>query len=157
MFDATLCYITCENKYLLLYRNKKPNDPNEGKWIGVGGKVEPEETPEQCIKREITEETGIKIDEYVVYVGVVHFRSDTWEDEEMYLFKASLPGNIADYDIDYNCNEGRLEWIDEKDLFELPLWEGDKVFLEKMAAGDKDMDITLCYEGDRFVREKSRF
>ena len=99
MIDTTLCYIEHDGKYLMLNRNKKAKDLNEGKWIGVGGKVEPGETPEQCVRRETLEETGLVLGDIHFY-GIVHFRSDIWEDEEMYLYGSSdFSGRLI-----YDCN-----------------------------------------------------
>ena len=93
MKKATLCYISREGaagrEYLMLYRNKKQDDPNEGKWIGVGGKFEPGETPDECMLREVREETGLSLASYH-FCGVIHFISDTWEDEDMYLYRAEV-------------------------------------------------------------------
>ncbi len=146
---TTLCYIKCSDEYLLLHRNKKENDLNEGKWIGVGGKMEPGETPDDGAVREIYEETGIVLSKNQIQnIGVVHFKSDTWNDEEMFLYKvelASKPELIA-------CDEGTLYWIQEDKVLSLPTWEGDRVFLEAMFAGETDIDITLSYEGDKLVQ-----
>lgn len=147
MIRSTLCYIEREGHYLMLLRNKKKNDPNSGKWIGVGGKFEEGETPEQCVKREAFEETGIKLTE-TVFKGVIFFRSDIYEDEEMYLFTAEVPGNI---DHSPDCNEGDLKWIRKEDVLSLSLWEGDRCFLKPLLEGKTAINMTLVYEGDKLT------
>lgn len=148
MIKTSLCYLTYNDEYLMLYRNKKQNDPNEGKWIGVGGKLEANESPTECAIREIYEETGIQIaNSNLTACGIVHFMSDTFDDEDMYLFKASL--NIKPPISD--CNEGTLKWIKSDELLSLPMWEGDKVFLEKMANNITDIKLTLVYSKDKLV------
>lgn len=145
MVKTSLCYLTYENEYLMLYRNKKENDPNAGKWIGVGGKLEIGETPTECAIREIYEETGIQVDlSHLTACGIVHFKSDTFSDEDMYLFNAKLPTrpDISD------CNEGTLKWIPADKLLDLPMWQGDKIFLRKMANGETNINLTLVYSGD---------
>ena len=144
MIDTTLCYIKKEGSWLLLFRNKKENDLNEGKWIGVGGKCEPGETPEQCVRRETLEETGLTLGK-VCCRGVVHFRSDTWEDEEMYLYTSEEFSG----ELDENCAEGTLAWISEDQVMSLPMWEGDRLFLPELLEGAAAIEMTVVYEGDR--------
>ncbi|MCF0150755.1 MAG: 8-oxo-dGTP diphosphatase [Firmicutes bacterium] len=145
MLHSTLCYIICGQEWLLLYRNKKKDDVNEGKWIGIGGKLKEGETLEECNRREVFEETGIRLSRAVSH-GTVHFRSDSWQ-EDMHLFSAQLaekPRLIA-------CSEGTLAWIPKDKIKDLPLWEGDRYFLSEMTAGRTDIDMTLLYEGDTLV------
>ena len=144
MIDTTLCYIKKEGSWLLLFRNKKENDLNEGKWIGVGGKCEPGETPEQCVRRETLEETGLILGK-VCCRGVVHFRSDTWEDEEMYLYTSEEFSG----ELDENCAEGTLAWVPEDQVMSLPMWEGDRLFLPELLEGAAAIEMTVVYEGDR--------
>ena len=153
--DTTMCYIEQDGKYLMLYRNKKENDANEGKYIGVGGKALPGETPEECMLREVEEETGFVLLSYRER-GMVQFVSDTWEDEDMYVFTATnfafppmtpLKDGLPLPD----CNEGTLAWSPNEDVLDLPLWEGDKQFLRKLMAGTKDVSMKLTYEGDTLV------
>ena len=144
MIDTTLCYIKKEGSWLLLFRNKKENDLNEGKWIGVGGKCEPGEPPEQCVRRETLEETGLTLGE-VCCRGVVHFRSDTWEDEEMYLYTSEEFSG----ELDENCAEGTLAWIPEDQVMSLPMWEGDRLFVPELLEGAAAIEMTVVYEGDR--------
>lgn len=148
MTKTSLCYLTYNDEYLMLYRNKKENDPNEGKWIGVGGKLEDGETPTECAIREIYEETGIQIEESNLNAcGIVHFISDTFFDEDMYLFKATLNTKPPIND----CNEGTLKWIKSDELPSLPMWEGDKIFLEKMSNNITNINLTLVYSKDKLV------
>ena len=142
MRQTSLCYIIKEEKVLLLYRNKKENDANEGKWIGVGGKLEKGETPEECMKREVYEETGLKVTKYH-YHGIIRFVSEMWDDEEMNLY--SVTG--FEGEINSSCDEGRLEWIDTEKVFDLPMWEGDKYFLKPLLEGRDKINMVLRYEG----------
>lgn len=144
MKSTTLCYIEKDEKFLMLYRNKKENDMNEGKWLGIGGKIEPGETPDECCVREVYEETGIKLNSYHFY-GVIKFRATTYEDEDMYLYSSTdfeLPDELPD------CNEGELRWVAKKDLLDLPMWEGDKAFIAEILAGKEKIEMTLQYVGE---------
>ena len=145
MKETTLCYIERDGQYLMLHRTRKENDANHDKWLGIGGHIEPGETPMACVLREVMEETGLRLLD-CRYRGVVHFRSDKWEDEEMHLFTATaFEGELIP------CDEGDLEWIDKGRLLSLTLWEGDKVFLKLLDEGDEGFDLTLRYEGERLV------
>ena len=143
MKNTTLCYIEKNNMYLMLHRTKKENDMNRDKWIGIGGKFETGETPEQCMLREIKEETGLTATDYQ-YRGVVTFISDIYESEAMHLYSVyGFTGEIID------CDEGQLEWIHKDKLYELTMWEGDKLFLDKIATPDGDFfEMKLTYSGD---------
>ncbi len=145
MKNTTLCYIKHNNKILMLYRNKKPSDPNEGKWIGIGGKMEENESPEECMQREVREETSLVITDWK-YRGIVTFVSDVWEGEYMHLFTA----NSDTMDIG-SCSEGELSWIDEDKLSTLNLWEGDRVFLNLIKEDTDFFSLKLCYEGDTLI------
>ena len=121
---TTLCYIEKDDKYLMLHRTKKENDANRDKWIGVGGKFEADETPQECLLREVYEETSLTLTSYSLR-GIVTFISDEWETEYMFLFTSSeYEGEVSD------CNEGELVWIEKKEVMNLNLWEGDKIFLK---------------------------
>ncbi len=146
MKNASLCYIERSGSYLMLLRNKKKNDPNEGKWIGVGGKLEPGESPEECAHREIREETGLTAGSLIPY-GKVYFHSDVWESEVMHLFLVTeFEGEVTD------CDEGELHWIDRQAVSGLPLWDGDRIFLRYMLSGRRFEEMTLDYSGDRLCR-----
>ena len=148
MKHTTLCYIIdreTKTKYLMLYRIGKENDPNEGKWVGVGGKVESGETSEQCLLREVREETGLTLTEWR-FRGIVFFSSDEWEDEQMDLYTATdYMGELT------MCEEGVLEWIKIDEVVNLPIWEGDKVFLDELCTNSDTFKLKLVYKGERLV------
>ncbi len=124
MINTTLCYIEKDGKYLMLHRIKKVNDLNQDKWIGIGGKFEPQESPEQCNRREAYEETGLTLGR-CDYRGIITFVSNKWPTEYMHLFTCcDFSGKLKE------CDEGVLEWVDKTKIYSLPLWEGDKIFLE---------------------------
>lgn len=143
---TTLCYLERGGEYLMLHRTKKENDGNHDKWIGVGGKFEPGESPEECICRETLEETGLTLTEYQ-YRGIVTFVSDVWETEYMHLFTATgWTGTVQE------CDEGVLEWIHKDALAALPQWEGDKIFLRLIHDADTPFfSLKLRYEGERLA------
>ena len=145
---TTLCYIEKDDKYLMLHRVKKVNDQNHDKWIGVGGKFEEGETPEECLLREVKEETGFTLNSYR-FRGIVSFISDECENEYMHLFTAT------EYDGEMiECDEGELVWIPKSDISNLKIWEGDKIFFKLL---DEDIDffsLKLRYEGDKLVETK---
>lgn len=146
MIKTTLCYIEQNNSYLMLYRNKKEHDISEGKWIGVGGKFEPGETADECVLREVLEETGLTLTGYKQR-GIIYFYSDRWEAEEMYLYTAdAFEGELA-----VECSEGELHWIPIEDIMKLSLWEGDRIFLKQLMEGKDDIRLTVRYEGDKLV------
>lgn len=146
---TTLCYIEKEGKYLMLHRVKKHHDINAGKWIGVGGHVENGETPEECLLREVKEETGLTLTAYRLR-GLVTFLSDACEAELMCVFTAdAFDGELIE------CDEGELAWVEKSDVLALPTWEGDRVFLERLLSGDERFfSIKLRYEGDKLVEKK---
>jgi 8-oxo-dGTP diphosphatase len=142
MKNTTLCYIQRDGKYLMLHRVKKENDLNRDKWIGLGGKLEENESPEECVVREIREESGLELASWR-YRGIVTFVSDRWEGEYMHLFTSDdFTGQITD------CDEGVLEWIDKSELLKLTLWEGDKIFLRLLDSGEPFFSLKLCYQGE---------
>ena len=146
---TTLCYIEKEGKYLMLHRVKKHHDINAGKWIGVGGHVENGETPEECLLREVKEETGLVLTAYRLR-GLVTFLSDVCEPELMCVFTAdAFDGEMIE------CDEGELAGVEKSDVLALPTWEGDRVFLERLLSGDdRFFSIKLRYEGDKLVEKK---
>ncbi len=130
----------------MLLRNKKLRDPNEGKWVGVGGKLESGETADECLVREVLEETGVRLTEFE-FRGLIHFISDVWDDEDMYLYSGyEYEGEISSF-----CDEGELRWIEISEVTKLNLWEGDRLFLDLMTEGERDFELTLRYEGDKLV------
>ncbi len=148
MKNSTLCYIEKDNQYLMLHRVKKQNDCNKDKWIGIGGKFEDGESPEECMIREVREETSLEIKSWK-YRGIVTFVSDEWETEYMHLFTSSdfLGTPLKSED----CDEGDLEWVDIGKVPELPLWEGDKLFLDLLAKDVPFFSMKLRYKGNDLV------
>ena len=146
MINTTLCYIQQGENYLMLHRVKKQNDLNHDKWIGIGGKFEDKESPEDCLLREAREETGLTLTDYR-YRGIVTFVSNEWPTEYMHLFTAGgFTGTIKE------CDEGVLEWVPKSRLLELPHWEGDAIFLKLIDREDQPFfSLKLCYEGDTLV------
>ncbi len=151
MINTTLVYIRQGDSCLMLLRNKKKNDLNEGKWVGLGGKFEPGETPEQCMLREVREESGLELVSYTFH-GIVYFVSDKWEDEAMYLYS----GEAAGRELHPRDEEGELHWIPADQVMDLPMWEGDRLFLPLMADGVTGIDMTLRYQGDDLVGVEDR-
>lgn len=147
MINTTLCYIQRGEDYLMLHRVKKQNDLNQDKWIGVGGKFEDKESPEDCLLREVREETGLTLTSYR-YRGIVTFVSDRWPTEYMHLFTADgWTGTLKE------CDEGVLEWLPRRRLLELPHWEGDAIFLDLIAREDTPFfSLKLCYEGETLTQ-----
>ncbi len=144
--NTSLCYIEQNGKYLMLHRVKKLNDINKDKWVGIGGKFELNESPFDCARREILEETGA-LPINLSYRGVVTFISDQFGSEYMHLFTASgLEGQV-----DYDCDEGELVWVDKKDIPLLPIWQGDKIFLKLLDEETRFFSLKLIYSGDQLV------
>lgn len=142
---TTLCYIEDNGKYLMLHRTKKHNDQSQGKWLGVGGKMEPGESPEDCVCREVMEETGLVVTDYFL-AGVITFLSDIYESEHMFIYVATgFTGELIE------CNEGDLAWIDKKDVMKLNLWEGDRIFLKLLFEGRYGFSIRYVYQGDKLA------
>lgn len=145
MKNTSLCYIERGREYLMLHRVKKENDENRDKWIGIGGKFEEGESPEECMAREMREETGLTPRAWR-YRGIVTFVSDEWGTEYMHLFTCNdFTGTIRE------CDEGDLEWIDREALLSLPIWEGDKIFLRLLATDTPFFSLKLCYRGSTLV------
>ena len=145
MRNTTLCYIERDGKYLMLHRISKKVDENKDKWIGVGGKFEEGESPEDCLLREVREETGLTLTNWD-YRAIVTFVSDEWGTEYMHLFTADgFEGELIP------CSEGTLEWVDKKDVPSLPLWEGDHLFLRMIDTPGPFFSLKLRYEGPDLV------
>lgn len=145
MKNTTLCHIQFGDSTLMLLRNKKKSDINEGKWIGVGGKFLEGESPEECMLREVYEETGIKLKAWQ-YRGIVTFVPDSCEGEYMHIFTAQ-----TDSDKFVPCDEGTLRWIKNADIMSLNLWEGDRVFLKLLEDDEPFFSLKLTYEGDKLT------
>ena len=146
MKNTSLCYLEREGKYLMLHRVKKINDENLNKWIGIGGKFEDKESPFDCAKREILEETGYRA-ERLSYRGVVTFVSDIYPTEYMHLFTCTeFSGEQRSV-----CDEGELLWVDKSDVTSLPIWEGDRIFLDLLNKSHPFFSLKLEYKGDELV------
>ena len=145
---TTLCYIERDGAYLMLHRTKKEHDQSHDKWLGVGGKFEDGESPEECMLREVKEETGLTLTDYQ-FRGIVTFVSDEWETEYMYLFTADgFEGTVCE------CREGTLEWIPKEKVLDLKLWEGDKLFLERLNGSRDFFSLKVEYQGEKLINWK---
>lgn len=146
MRNTTLIYIEQDGKYLMLHRTKKKHDQSHDKWLGIGGKFEDKESPEDCILRETKEETGLTLTNFY-YRGIVTFVSDIWETEYMHLFTADgFTGELLE------CEEGDLQWISQEKLLSLPMWEGDKIFLKLLFDKNQPFfSLKLIYKGDKLT------
>ena len=145
MLHTTLCYITRGDEVLMLHRVKKEKDINKDKWIGVGGKFEENESPDECLLREAKEETGLTLTDYRCR-GIVTFLNDCCEGEYMYLFTAKgFTGELKE------CDEGDLQWVSREFLYSLPMWEGDKIFLDLLWTDEPFFLLTLRYSGDKLL------
>ena len=146
MKNTTLTYIDKDDAYLMIHRIKKENDENKDKWIGIGGKIEEGESPFDCARREVYEETGLTL-KSLCYRGIITFVSDTYGTEYMHLFSSSSYSG----EVKADCDEGNLEWIKKKELYTLPMWEGDKIFLDLLDTEPRFFSLKLVYKGDRLV------
>lgn len=146
MHNSTLCYITRGDQVLMLHRVKKKNDVNRDKWIGIGGKFEGEETPDECLLREAYEETGLTLTRWKCHGVVTFLTNEDYDGEYMYLFSADgFTGALK------NCDEGDLQWVSREFVNSLPTWEGDRIFLELMWQDAPFFLLKLRYEGDRLA------
>ncbi len=146
MILSTLCYIEKDKKYLMLHRTKKKNDINKDKWIGIGGKFEDGESPEECIIREVKEETGLTLNTYKLRC-IVTYVSTNWETEYMYVFTSNdFTGELIE------CNEGDLQWIRKDRVTQLNTWEGDKIFVEKIQKDNNFFTVKFNYDGDKLIK-----
>ena len=147
MRNTTLCYLARGRDYLMLHRVKKENDENHDKWIGIGGKFEEGESPEDCLLREVREETGLRLLRWR-YRAIVTFVSDEWGTEYMHLFTSDhWEGTLRQ-----DCEEGELAWIDRDALLTKPIWEGDKIFLRLLDTDRPFFSLKLRYRGDKLVQ-----
>lgn len=149
MKQTTLCYLQRDNSWLMLHRVKKENDASHDKWIGVGGKCEADESPDECMLREVWEETDLTVQQWQ-YRGIVTFISDVWPCEYMHLFTATQwEGDMT------VCDEGDLQWVPIAEIETLNLWEGDKIFLRLLRDPQQPFfSLKLVYQGDDLVSAK---
>ncbi len=146
MYNSTLCYVLRGNDVLMLHRVKKQNDVNKDKWIGIGGKFEQNESPDECLLREAMEETGLTLTSWRCRGIVTFLPNEPWEGEYMYLFTADeFQGELTD------CPEGDLQWVSREFLDTLPKWEGDQIFLDLLWQDAPFFLLTLRYDGDKLV------
>jgi len=146
MRNTTLCHLERDGKYLMMHRVKKTVDENKDKWIGIGGKFEEGESPEDCLLREVREETGLCLRSWE-YRGIVTFVSDEWGTEYMHLFVSDdFTGEVR-----ADCDEGQLEWIDKRELLTKPIWEGDRIFLRLLEQKCPFFSLKLRYTGERLT------
>lgn len=143
MEKTIVCYLIRDNKYLMLYRNKKLIDPNKGKWITVGGHIEENETKEEACIREVFEETGFTLLDYK-YLGIVHFRGDFKEDMDIFI-SHSFSGEM------HECDEGELEWFTKNEINNLNMWEGDYLFLDSVF-NEENINMTITYLNGKLVK-----
>ncbi len=140
---TSLCYIERDGQYLMLHRVRKENDENRDKWIGIGGKFEEGESPEDCMLREVREETGLRLLSWR-FRGIVTFVSDEWGTEYMHLFTADrFEGELR-----RDCEEGELAWIGKRELLTKKIWEGDRIFLRLLEENAPFFSLKLRYCGD---------
>ena len=143
--NTTLGYIERDGAYLMLHRVKKENDLNHDKWVGIGGKFEDGESPEECMCREALEETGLTLHAPRLR-GIVTFVSNEWDNEYMFLYTCTdFSGELIE------CNEGDLEWVPMERVPDLPIWQGDKIFLDLLCRDAPFFSLKLQYEGDDLV------
>ena len=146
---TTLCYIEQNGRYLMMHRIKKQKDGNRDKWIGIGGHFETGESPEECLLREVREETGLILTRYR-FCGLVTFSSGDWQ-EYMCLYTADeFEGDLTPERM-RECSEGELVWVDKEAIGELNIWEGDRIFLRLLAEERPFFSLKLRYDGDRLV------
>ncbi|MBR6913752.1 MAG: 8-oxo-dGTP diphosphatase [Treponema sp.] len=145
---TTLCYLEKDDSYLMLHRVSKKNDINHDKWIGVGGHFEHAESPEDCLKREVQEETGLTLNSFE-FRGIVTFVSDDSEAEYMHLFTSKdFYGEMRE------CDEGKLEWVKIDKIESLELWEGDKIFLRLLKEKTPFFSLKLVYKNGDLVHKE---
>lgn len=143
---TTLCYLEQNGCYLMLHRTKKEKDINKDKWIGIGGHLEEGESPEECLVREMREETGVTPVSPKLR-GIITFVSDRYGTEYMFLYSAkAYQGELSS-----DCPEGDLQWVEKDRISSLPLWEGDKIFLRLMSENHPFFSLKLSYQGDNLV------
>ncbi len=152
MKQTTLCYIEKDGAYLMLHRIKKVGDENRDKWVGIGGKLEEGESPFDCVRREVFEEVGLTLGS-VSYRGIITFVSDRYGTEYMHLFHTcDFSGSVKEI-----CDEGVPKWVKVQDVENLPIWQGDKIFLKLLSEDCPFFSLKLEYEGDRLISDTLEF
>lgn len=152
---TTLCYIEQDEKYLMLHRVSKKNDANAGKWIGVGGHFKEAESPDECLLREVREETGLRLTSYALR-GIITFVSDEWGYEYMFLYTADRFEDDGDETRLSSCGEGVLQWIPKEKIMDLNLWEGDRIFLKLLLENAGFFTLKLVYRGEELIEKELR-
>lgn len=152
---TTLCYIEKDDHYLMMHRVSKKNDANAGKWIGVGGHFQEAESPDECLLREVFEETGLTLTSYSLR-GIITFVSDEWGYEYMFLYTADGFTGCAEEEALSECSEGILKWIPKSQIMNLNLWEGDRVFLKLLLEQAAFFTLKLVYRGDDLINKELR-
>ena len=151
MLNTSLCYIEKDDSYLMIHKTKK-NDMNYDKWLGIGGKFSDYESPFDCARREILEESGLMV-EKLNYTGIITFVSDEYGTEYMHLFTADeYSGNLKT-----ECDEGVLEWVKKQDIYNLPIWEGDKIFFDLLEKNIPFFSLKLIYKGEQLIYCKPEY
>lgn len=152
MKHTTVCYIEKDGAYLMLHRIKKETDENKDKWIGIGGKLEAGESPFECVRREVFEEVGLTLNS-LRYAGFITFVSNIFGTEYMHLFHSTdFSGNMRE-----DCEEGVPSWVKKEDIKNLPIWEGDKIFLELLETERRFFSLKFVYEGDKLISHTLEF
>ena len=144
---TTLCYIEKDGSYLMMHRTKKEQDENAGKWIGIGGHMKEDETPEECVRREIREETGLTVEDLKLR-GILTFILPAWGNELTFLYTASTKEEVS-----RECSEGILKWIPVDEVMNLPLWEGDRAFLPLLKEEKDCFSMKLIYDEDGHLQQ----
>lgn len=152
---TTLCYIEKDDQYLMMHRVSKKQDANAGKWIGVGGHFHEAESPDECLLREVREETGLLLTSYSLR-GIITFVSDEWGYEYMFLYTADGFEKSSEGSDLTACSEGVLSWIPKEKVMDLNLWEGDKIFLKLLIEGAGFFTLKLVYHGDELIEKELR-
>ena len=142
---TSVCYLEKDGKFLMLHRNKKKNDINGGKWIGVGGHAERWESPEECMVREVKEETGYTLERYR-YRGIITFCYD--EEPAMYMFLFTADRFSGEQ---IECDEGDLQWVPKEDIETLNLWQGDRIFHKLLETREDFFSVKMVYRGDDLI------
>ncbi len=152
MKHTTVCYIEKDDSYLMLHRIKKEADENKDKWIGIGGKLEAGESPFECVRREVFEEVGLTLNS-LRYAGFITFVSNVFGTEYMHLFHCNDFSGTPDE----NCAEGVPSWVKKSDIPKLPIWEGDKIFLELLEKERRFFSLKFEYNGDKLISHTLEF